>query len=241
MVVGEKSLAGATCKEGLEDVKKCPGVVRRHGPCGELSFIGHKCDSPLCPWCQARRSRKLLVRVAPLIEAMVERKFWTFSPPNLEHLTGDAITALGQVLTQLRRLTFLTGSLGKDGLPYRSRVVRGGIRSIEVTISGRGKGVNLHAHEAVDARWVAQYPQTDITWEPARWVAKRSWEAGESKIKPFARTDIVRKQGTWKAVVSHPGLAREFTCVCQQYPELAKLGVKGGDKLYQWGGGKLHH
>jgi len=68
--------------------------------------------------------------------------------------------------------------------------VRGGLRSIETTY-GRN-GWNLHLHALMDGPWLAQYPQMDIK----------------------------RVGDRWSVVKKHPGLAREFTEVCQKYPEL---------------------
>ncbi len=94
MKAGDHGLAAeAVGEKWLDKVKRCPGVIRRHGPCGNLSFYGCKCDFPLCPWCQARRSRRLLVVLAPLVSAMLAPKLWTFSPPNIQHLTGGAVSA----------------------------------------------------------------------------------------------------------------------------------------------------
>jgi len=69
-------------------------------------------------------------------------------------------------------------------------VCRGGFRSLEVT--NKGNGWNLHAHELVDAGWIAHYPQ---------------W-------------DIERGPHGWKVVKKHKGIAREFTRQCQRFPEL---------------------
>jgi len=160
----------------LGDVKRCPGVVRRHGPCGQLSFEGHRCDFPLCPWDQARRARRRVGRLGVLVAAMSEPKLWTFAPPNQVDLTRDAVRQLGKVLTDLHRLA------------YFKKRVRGGLRALEVT--NGGNGWNIHAHEAVDAGWVAQYPQ---------------W-------------DIERRGKSWVVTQRHPGLAREFTRLCQKYP-----------------------
>jgi len=169
-------LAQSVGRKWLSEVKRCPGVVRRHGPCGQLSFEGHRCDFPLCPWDQARKSKRRVRRLGPLVSAMVEPKLWTFVPPNQVDLTRDAVRQLGKALTDLHRLA------------YFKKRVRGGLRALEVTNSGNGW--NIHAHEAVDAGWVAHYPHWDIERRGKRWVV----------------------------VQRHPGLAREFTRVCQKFP-----------------------
>jgi len=189
----------------VSKVGACPGMVKRHRPCDKKVFLPHRCDFSLCPWEQARRSTRLHKVLGPLVGKMLAPKLWTFNPPNIEHLTGGAVSALGQALTNLHRLTFLAGSETKEGLPCKYRVVRGGIRSIEVTKNGKGKGWNLHAHEAVDAGWVAHYPQTDF-------VPGKKGKKGQWLKRP------------WVVVKRHPGLAREFTRECQAYPELANLG-----------------
>jgi len=194
MAAGDHGLvAQALANKVLPDVKKCPGNVRRHKACGELSFHGSKCDYPLCPWCQGRRSRRLRSRILPAVEAMASPKLWTFSPPNIGELTSASVSALQGALAQLHRLVFLKGS--------KSRVETcvGGFRSIEIT--NKGNGWNLHCHELVDSGWVAHYPQTDI--EPRR-DRKRDW--------------------VWAVTARHPGLAREFTRVCQNYAELREIG-----------------
>lgn len=68
--------------------------------------------------------------------------------------------------------------------------VRGGVRSIETTL-GAGGTWNLHCHSLLDSPWIAHYPQTDIK----------------------------RVKRHWVVVNNHPGLAREFTKVCQAFPE----------------------
>jgi len=183
METGEHGgVAAAVARKWLPEIEKCPGAVRRHGPCGKKSFIGDKCSFPLCPWCQDRRSRRLVKRLAPLVASMVAPKLWTFSPPNLGELSGSAVSDMGKALTEMHRLV------------YFKKRVRGGLRAIEVT--NRGRGWNLHSHEAVDSDWVAQYPM---------------W-------------DIKRVGSGWKVVEKHPGLAREYTRICQRYPTLALLG-----------------
>ena len=183
MLGGEHgAVASAVAEKWLGEVEKCPGAVRRHGPCGKNSFIGSKCDFPLCPWCQARRSRRLVKCLGLLVANMVAPKLWTFSPPNLQELTAAAVSEMGKVLTEMHRLA------------YFKKRVRGGIRAIEVT--NKGRGWNLHSHEGVDADWVAHYPQWDI---------KRVGQG-------------------WKVVAKHPGLAREYTRICQRYPTLSQLG-----------------
>jgi len=177
MARGDHGLLGRSVGEKwLPEVKRCPGVVRRHGPCGNLSFEGHRCDFPLCPWDQARRAKRRVRRLGPLVAAMVEPKLWTFSPPNQVELTWHAVRDLGRALTALHRLA------------YFKKRVRGGLRALEVT--NGANGWNIHAHEAVDAGWVAHYPQWDIERRGKRWVVMQR----------------------------HPGLAREFTRICQKSP-----------------------
>jgi len=180
------AVAAAVAEKWLSDVRRCPGVVRRHKVCGRPSFEGHKCDFPLCPWCQARRSKRLVKRLGPLIESMARKKLWTFSPPNLPELDGEAVGDLSKVLTKLHSLAFM------------KKACLGGIRSIEVT--NNGNGWNLHAHEVVDSGWVAHYPQWDIV--PQR-GSKGQW-----------------LKSPWKVMARHPGLAREFTRICQEFPGL---------------------
>jgi len=184
MVAGKHgAVAEAVGHKWLGAVKKCPGAVRRHLVCGRDSFIGLRCDFPLCPWCQARRAKELVKRLGPLVGGMKAPKLWTFSPPNYAELTGEAVGDLGKVLTALHRQEY-----------FRKRC-RGGIRALEVTKGDNGW--NLHAHEGVDADWVAQYPQWDIVprqGAKGQWL-KRPWAVGEK----------------------HPGLAREFTRQCQRF------------------------
>jgi len=183
METGEHGgLAQSLALKWLPEIEKCPGVVRWHEPCGKNSFIGDKCSFLLCPWCQARRSRRLVKRLGPLVAAMVAPKLWTFSPPNLAELSSEAVSDMGKALTEMHRLV------------YFKKRVRGGLRAIEVT--NRGRGWNLHSHEAVDSDWVAQYPM---------------W-------------DVKRAGSGWKVVEKHPGLAREYTRICQRYPTLMLLG-----------------
>jgi len=151
-------VAEAVGNKLLEAVKKCPGTVRRHLACGQASFVGHRCDCQLCPWCQARRAKHLVKRLAPLVAGMWAPKLWTFSPPNLAELSNESVGDLGKALTALHRQA------------YFQKRCRGGIRALEVTKGDNGW--NLHAHEGVDADWAAHYPQWDIT---PRYGAKGQW------------------------------------------------------------------
>jgi hypothetical protein len=136
---------------------------------------------------------------------MADRRLWTFSPPNLAHLDGDAISALGKALSDLHRQGFLQDC-------------KGGIRSIEVTNHGLGAGWNLHSHEAVDSGWVAQYPRTDIERAPGG-----GWWEVVSKARVDGRAWQIRRR-CWVVSKAHPGLAARFTQVCQRFLELADLG-----------------
>lgn len=187
------------------EVEKCPGSVRRHKVCGKLSFIPHKCDFALCPWCQHRRSDKARRKLDRVVGLLQEPKLLTLSPPNLAELTSGAVGALGGVFTKLtRRAVF--------------KEVRGGIRSIETTL-GRN-GWNLHLHALMDSPWIAHYPQTDIKPVGGEWVFRADNGFGRSGWVP-----VVPEGGFvgWAVVKKHPGLAREFTAVCQKYPELRSL------------------
>jgi len=208
-LMGEGEYGGvalAVAEKWLYDVEKCPGSVRCHGPCGKNSFIGSKCEFPLCPWCQARRSRRLVKRLGPLVGGMVAPKLWTFSPPNLQELTAAAVTAVGKVLTEMHGSVYFEGR------------VRGGVRVTEVT--NKGRGWNLHAHEVVDSGWVAHYPQWDIEWCTAD-----SPGACERHVAHKWRKATRRRPETrWAVVEKHPGLAREYSRICQGYSTLAQLG-----------------
>lgn len=218
----------------LHDLERCPGVLRWHGPCGEVSFCPFSCDFQLCPWCQHRRAdkyRRKLLRVVGLLQAP---KLMTFNPPNVVELTGGAVSAIGSAFGLLLDRKVLQG-------------VCGGVRSIETT-HGRN-GWNLHLHALVDSSWVAHYPQTDIRLK-AGWeseyprtdihVRRRPWKvvrypasdigfvAGGWVVTGCPSTGIEyvgrvlrgKVHGPWEVVKGHAGLAREFTDVCQRYPEL---------------------
>lgn len=155
------------------EVGKCPGTVRFHKVCGRKSFLPHKCDFSLCPWCQHRRSDKLRGHFSKVAGFLEEPKFITYSPPNVAVLTSEAVSAMGKVHTLLmRRVIF------KDA--------QGGIRSIETTY-GRN-GWNLHMHSLIGNPWLPRYPQTDIKWTGRKWSVVK-------KHKGLARefTDICQK------------------------------------------------
>lgn len=175
-------VAGGVADKWASTVRRCPGVRRKHGPCGKDSFEPHRCDFALCPWCQRRRANRYRKSLGRLLESglLGEPMFITFSPPNIAELTKPGIQALGKAVTQLRKRKAF-------------EQVKGGVRSLEVTYRGHvGKGWNLHCHALVDSPWMAQYPQTDIK----------------------------RQSGRWVVVKTHPGLAPEFTAVCQNFAEL---------------------
>jgi len=181
MATGEHGVkAKKVGQDWLETVKKCPGNVRRHGPCGNLDYIPHSCHFSLCPHCQWRRSRMWRGSLEDLISnaGLLEPKLHTFTVPNLRKLTNSGVRAISKAYTELRRLKCYSG-------------VKGGARTIETTYTDRG-GWHLHIHALVDSPWIAHYPQ---------------W-------------DIERKCGSWKVTKKHPGLARSWAQVCQNYPEL---------------------
>jgi len=156
MKTGECGLAAQSVAEKwLHDVERCPGVRRRHGPCGLVSFEPYSCDFPLCPWCQHRRSDKARRKLAKAVGLLQEPMLITLNPPNLAEFTPGAVAALIKVFTALRR-----EKVFKD--------VRGGVRSVETTY-GRN-GWNLHVHALVDSPWIAQYPQWDIKRSNGRWL-----------------------------------------------------------------------
>lgn len=197
----------------LRDVKPCPGYTYRHRACGRLRNVPWSCDFILCPHCQRRRANKYRRVLGEMIEAgyVVNPKLLTFNPPNFKDLTREAVGSLGKALTQL----FRRKSMAE---------VAGGIRSTEVTHGQNGW--NLHAHVLADMEWVAHYPQTDIAYSG-------TWHVVEKILDP--RQEIEWRGGVavpgqevwpswsisrWKVVKRHPGLAREFTAVCQNWPEL---------------------
>jgi len=181
MATGEHGVnAKKVGEDWLETVKKCPGNVRRHGPCGNLDYIPHSCHFSLCPHCQWRRSRMWRGSLEDLIAnaGLLEPKLHTFTVPNLQKLTNSGVRAISKAYTELRRLKCYSG-------------VKGGARTIETTFTEWG-GWHLHIHALVDGGWIAQYPVWDIEWK------------GEN----------------WKVTKKHSGLARDWTLVCQNYPEL---------------------
>ena len=156
MKTGEHGLAAqAIAEKSLHDVERCPGVRRRHGPCGLVSFEPYSCDFPLCPWCQHRRSDKARRKLSKAVGLLQEPMLITLNPPNLAEFTSGAVAGLIKVFTSLRR-----EKVFKD--------VRGGVRSVETTL-GRN-GWNLHVHALVDSPWIAQHPQWDIKRGKGRWL-----------------------------------------------------------------------
>jgi len=180
-------------------VSKCGGYTRRHGPCGKLSFTPTSCDFALCPMCQHRRSVRWLKSLEALIQngEVLEPKMVTLTMPNLEHLTPSAVSDFGKAITQLRRRDVFSD-------------VRGGVRSIETTRNPRYGSWHLHAHVLVDSPFISQYPKTDLKY------VGRSWRVVNRRKR---RTNI-EPVGPWEVVKVHQGLAREWTAVCQNFPEL---------------------
>jgi len=179
-------------------VSKCGGYTRRHGPCGKLSFTPTSCDFPLCPMCQHRRSVRWFKSLEALIQngEILESKMVTLTIPNLEHLTPSAVSAFGKAITQLRRRDVFGD-------------VRGGVRSIETTRNPRNGSWHLHAHVLIDSPFIPHYAQTDLKYVGWSWRVTKQLKR---------RTDI-GPVGPWEVVKVHPGLAREWTAVCQNFPE----------------------
>jgi len=213
-------------------VSKCGGYTRRHGPCGKLSFTPTSCDFQLCPMCQHRRSVRWFKSLEALIQngEILEPKLLTLTTLNLEHLTPSSVSAFGKAITQLRRRDVFAE-------------VRGGIRSIETTRNRRNGSWNLHAHVLIDSPFIPHYPQTDFKYVGCSWrvVKKRRRRAFErvgpctnierigpcTNIEPVGpwvervgRCTNIEPVGPWEVVKVHSGLAREWTAVCQNFPEL---------------------
>jgi len=133
----------------LDAVKRCPGVVRNHGICGNDSFAPYRCDMPICPWCQGRLATRRAERIAPVVEKFERPKLWTFTGgPNQEQLTPNGVAALQAAVVALHRRVYI------------KRRCKGGFRKIEIT--NKGVGWNIHCHELADADYVPIWPVTDI-------------------------------------------------------------------------------
>jgi len=201
----------------LHDILKCPGIVRRHGICGQDSFEPLSCQFQLCPWCQARVAKRRAKQIGPHVARFAAPKLWTFTGgPNQEELTGAVIAAVQGAVVAMHRRSYIKARC------------RGGFRKIE--IANTGNGWNVHCHELADADWVSPWPLWDLKWE-----AKPYWEVVEkafpvcdmeSQKVSWKRWVIRRRPGRWVVVNKHPGLAVLFTESCQKFPELAADGVK---------------
>jgi len=133
----------------LAAVKRCPGVVRNHGVCGNDSFAPYRCDMPVCPWCQGRLATRRSARIAPVVEKFERPKLWTFTGgPNQEQLTPGGVAALQAAVVALHRRVYIR------------RRCKGGFRKIEIT--NKGNGWNLHCHELADADYIPIWPMSDI-------------------------------------------------------------------------------
>ena len=145
---------GALADKWLEEVKRCPGGVRRHGVCLQDSFCPRSCFFGLCPWCQARTAKHRAHRIEPIVSAFASPKLWTFTGgPNQEELTGAGISAVQAAVVSLHRRVYI------------KKRCRGGFRKVEVT--NTGNGWNIHCHELADAEYVPIWPVSDIAW-PAK-------------------------------------------------------------------------
>ena len=150
MGAGEFGWSGDKLAEKyLAAVKRCPGVVRTHGVCGNDSFAPYRCDMPVCPWCQGRLATRRAERIAPVVENFERPKLWTFTGgPNQEELTSGGVAALQAAVAALHRRVYI------------KRRCKGGFRKIEVT--NKGNDWNLHCHELADADYLPVWPLTDI-------------------------------------------------------------------------------
>jgi len=150
MGAGEFGWSGDKLAEKyLDAVKRCPGVVRTHGVCGNDSFAPYRCDMPVCPWCQGRLATRRAARIAPVVEKFERPKLWTFTGgPNQEELTPGGVAALQATVAALHRRVYI------------KRRCKGGFRKIEIT--NTGKGWNIHCHELADADYVPIWPVVDI-------------------------------------------------------------------------------
>lgn len=163
MDTGERGLvAEVVGNKWRHAVERCPGVTRRHAPCGRASFGPLSCDFPLCPWCQRRRSDKARRKLEKAEWLMAQPMLLTFNPPNVKDFTSGAVAALIKVFTGLRREKVLKN-------------VVGGVRSVETTWRG-DKGWNLHLHALVDSPWIAHYSCWDIKRVGSCWVVEKKHE-----------------------------------------------------------------
>ena len=150
MGAGEFGWSGDKLAEKyLDAVKRCPGVVRTHGVCGNDSFAPYRCDMPVCPWCQGRLATRRAARIAPVVEKFERPKLWTFTGgPNQEELTPGGVAALQAAAAALHRRVYI------------KRRCKGGFRKIEIT--NKGNGWNIHCHELVNADYIPIWPVSDI-------------------------------------------------------------------------------
>ena len=139
MGAGEFGWSGEKLAEKyLDAVKRCPGVVRTHGICGNDSFAPYRCDMPVCPWCQGRLATRRAERIAPVVEKFERPKLWTFTGgPNQEELTPGGVAALQAAAAALHRRVYI------------KRRCKGGFRKIEITKTGNGW--KIHCHELTAA------------------------------------------------------------------------------------------
>jgi hypothetical protein len=150
MGAGEFGWSGDKLAEKyLDAVKRCPGVVRTHGVCGNDSFAPYRCDMPVCPWCQGRLATRRAERIAPVVEKFERPKLWTFTGgPNQEELTPGGVAALQAAAAALHRRVYI------------KRRCKGGFRKIEIT--NNNNGWNIHCHELINADYVPIWPVSDI-------------------------------------------------------------------------------
>lgn len=146
---GRKDLAHRLTKCGQPITLRCEDCT---APIATLT----RCDLKWCPACQHALAARTADRYARIMEHIQWPLRVTLTAKNFEYDETDAVRRLRRAWGKLRRLRWFR------------RAVRGGVCGFEVTDTG--KGFHVHIHAIFDVKWFAV-----TTTAPRRGASKEEW------------------------------------------------------------------
>lgn len=125
-----------------DKLRKCGEPIRLHCTCcGRIRDSEKRCDLKWCPVCARRRAARLSAKYRRASALMKWPMHITLTRTNVAEIDPSCILDLLKAFKQLRRRELFTKN------------VVGGVKSVELTNTGRGW--HPHLHVLCDCRWLA--------------------------------------------------------------------------------------
>lgn len=130
-------------EDDLADILRgCGNPLKLHCvACGDIKVVEQRCRKRWCPVCARQISAKRVAKYAGAVARMQWPLFVTLTRRNLRVIKIDDIKHMRRAYRKMRQRVWWT------------RMVRGGIASLEIT--NTGKGWHPHIHSILDCRWLA--------------------------------------------------------------------------------------